>query len=472
MPLANLSIRQSHINIETDTSTLKSIDDHFAFADPNAFHIQRHHKEIHRNPNPRCWQCNWDGKRRFLKKNRLPIGFLPDLVEFLDSNGITVIKNYDYKIPDKEYNWSSSINLRDYQQDAVSSAIAAGRGVISAATGAGKTIIAASIVAHYGLPSMICVPTKVIMGQFIETFREHTDIEVGCIGSGKFEEAPVQVGIMASLSKNSSPLIGKQLIIVDEFHISSAKTWSDTISKCQAPYRFGLSATPFRHDDLGNQYLRSLCGDTIYTVKTAELQDNGYLAPADIRFFQVPCSYSQYDEEGCPIPFATQYDDAITFNIERNSLICELIEQHVKKQEKVLVIVARKDHAELLQSLITCDSIYLSGDDTQKQTEMKRKQFIEMQGGVCIGTQVVDIGFDVPAVDVLIMACGGKYKGRAQQRLGRGLRPSPGKEKVIVYDFIDDDRNISKRLMYKHSQSRIQTYQDLGQTVTIIERGK
>jgi superfamily II DNA or RNA helicase len=67
---------------------------------------------------------------------------------------------------------------------------------------------------------------------------------------------------------------------------------------------------------------------------------------------------------------------------------------------------------------------------------------------------VFDIGVDIPSLDALIMAGGGKSTVRVLQRIGRVIRPFPGKTDAMVMDFLDNARYLDK-----HSATRLAVYQ-------------
>jgi superfamily II DNA or RNA helicase len=79
----------------------------------------------------------------------------------------------------------------------------------------------------------------------------------------------------------------------------------------------------------------------------------------------------------------------------------------------------------------------------------------ERQPGVYIATPIFDEGVDVPGIDVLILAGGGKSNIKLLQRLGRGMRTDPDKVQLLVLDFIDD----TNRYLFKHSEERLNVYE-------------
>ena len=486
--MLTINVYPAHIKLEPkpppDVEAI--IKDAFSWEVPGAEHIIRMHRmKIHPHPLPHCWRCNFDGRKSLYKKQSLPIGFLYFLVELLRDKAIPFTVQYHVTRPTPRHEWSYSFELRDYQQYCIDAMIDCGSGVISSPTGSGKSKIMVAAIAEFGLPSIIVVPRKNIFVQFIKEFKDNTDIPVGEVGSGSWDDTqPVTLAIAATLSKypqrTQELLTGKQLLMVDEFHFSASATWQEIIAACPAYHRFGFSATPYRPDDLGDAQLRGLCGEDIFNISTEELQAAGYLVPTDIRIIKLRCNpptrvYDSTidDETGDMVGWRAahytkdKYREVISLNETRNGIISDIIRHHVTQGDKVLCITAWDMQGQVLLDKANSDGlnvIYMSGKDTKKKVKEKMDLFTDATGGVvCVGTSVLDCGLDLPSLNVLIIGGGGTYSGRTRQQIGRGLRPCEGKDKVICYDFWDSDEHTRKKHFSKHSQSRWQTYEDLGQ---------
>jgi len=123
----------------------------------------------------------------------------------------------------------------------------------------------------------------------------------------------------------------------------------------------------------------------------------------------------------------------------------------------VLVLVTRLDHGEVLSGMID-GSIFIHGSDT---TDVRMSALNNMRlgdGGVYIASPIFDEGVDVPALDCVILAGGGKSHIKLLQRLGRGMRKKEGENVLHVYDFIDN----TNQYLYNHSLARMQTYEQEG----------
>jgi superfamily II DNA or RNA helicase len=86
--------------------------------------------------------------------------------------------------------------------------------------------------------------------------------------------------------------------------------------------------------------------------------------------------------------------------------------------------------------------------------------------GVFIASPIFDEGIDVPRVDTVILACGGKSYVKLLQRIGRGMRKKDdGKNELIIIDFIDD----TNKYLLKHSDRRIKTYVSEGFDAKVVD---
>ena len=71
-----------------------------------------------------------------------------------------------------------------------------------------------------------------------------------------------------------------------------------------------------------------------------------------------------------------------------------------------------------------------------------------------IASTIFDEGVDIPILDTLILAGGGKSKVRAMQRIGRVIRKYPKKKKAFVIDFLDNATYLKN-----HSAARKRMYE-------------
>jgi superfamily II DNA or RNA helicase len=155
---------------------------------------------------------------------------------------------------------------RPWQLEAADAWFAAGeRGTIKVVTGAGKTVLALDIAErlHRRDPELrvaVVVPTIVLMNQWNQFLRDHSNLPAGAVGrlggghSDDFTgETRVLIAVLASARKELPRFVhaagvGEHLLfIADECHRMGAPVMSSVLATDRA-YSLGLSATPERDD--------------------------------------------------------------------------------------------------------------------------------------------------------------------------------------------------------------------------------
>jgi superfamily II DNA or RNA helicase len=72
---------------------------------------------------------------------------------------------------------------------------------------------------------------------------------------------------------------------------------------------------------------------------------------------------------------------------------------------------------------------------------------------------LADEGLDVPTLTAVHMVAPARAAARVEQRVGRIMRPAPGKVQPVIYDYVDNDS-----LMQSQWRSRAKVYRMLGVT--------
>lgn len=434
-----------------------------------------------------AWKKNWDGlistvcwSKKYCRCNdkkdgmHFPTGLLSKAVDFFKSNGI------QYNIYDKRfktekssnYSMSDEFEYRDYQQEIINRIVGneadgikgTDRGIIKVCTGGGKTSIASGIISGLGVfPTVFYVPSIDLLEQakkeierFIRYRGEH--IEVGTVGGGKKDIKDITVmtiqtavralgGVWVKFDDEDrgqddskiddykeevrSLIKDARLMICDEVQHWAAETCqiiSDNSPNSQ--YRFGMSATPWR--DMGDDILIDACfGKQIANINASFLIKNNYLVRPTIHFAKISNMWGIGKSS-----YAEIYKRAVVQNEVRNSRILQLSEEFRRRGRKVLILVKQIAHGKLLESLIP-DSIFLHGDSSQKKRLAHLDKMRTGEPHITIASTIFDEGIDCRPLDTLIQAGSGKSPTRALQRIGRILRPYPGKEYAIAVDFMD-----------------------------------
>lgn len=165
-------------------------------------------------------------------------------------------------------------------------------------TGGGKTLIAlecaawaSSEAAH--LRVAVVVPTEALARQWVEAFREQTNVspdDIGLLGAGRsdsFVDKQVLVCVINTAAQQLPRMAARSqplMLIVDEAHRAGAPEFSNVLDTT-APYRLGLSATPEREEfdkdgeplEFDEQVVGQKLGPIVYRFTFEQARAAGWL---------------------------------------------------------------------------------------------------------------------------------------------------------------------------------------------------
>ena len=174
------------------------------------------------------------------------------------------------------------VKLRDYQEEAFRKWVASGmRGIIALPVAAGKTLIGLKAIEFLKVKTVILVPTLDLITQWVSTLRDKLGVpedKIGVFGGGKREVNEITVMTYDSAYINLDKYktyFG--LIVADEAHHSVGPSYRKAFWQITAPFRIGLTATPFRSDGL-HKYYPEIIGEIVFSLDHKVLQEKGYLA--------------------------------------------------------------------------------------------------------------------------------------------------------------------------------------------------
>jgi len=390
-----------------------------------------------------------------------------DLKEHLISRGLIVDDKtgifIENKLP-RQLNFNGE--LRDYQEEAVKAWVSnKNRGVIVLPTGSGKTIVAINAMTRLNVPTLIVVYTKEHIRQWEDSIKKFTDAG-GLIGSYYGDEKtilPITITTYQSAFRNIGLFSKKfMLLIFDEAHHLPAEKFKAIAMKMPSPYRMGLSATAVREDGK-HEEIFPLIGGIIYQRSPSELSEEGYLAPFVIRRIRVELNkedMNKYDElrklyinyskgrsfdeilEAArrgetnaikALKIKSQMQQIIQKSSAKIEKVIEIAKNELSRGSKIIIFTQYRDQAEELASKLNAYLIH-GGIDEKNRLETLYN-FKNSKSGILVITTVGDEGLDIPDANVGIFVSGTGSRRQFLQRLGRLLRPAPGK-KSVLYEII------------------------------------
>jgi superfamily II DNA or RNA helicase len=380
-------------------------------------------------------------------------GFIPYLQgKFI----LDLRKSFEEKDIKMEERWSSQvIDPRPYQNEALSEIIAKKRGIISMPTGLGKTTLAAMTFASapHARGLFIC-HTKDIFSQAHEEFETLIGRPIGMVGDGKKMWNKRTVGMIQSLRSYIAAKNPLDIIIIDEAHHAPADTYRDLLKKVGCSVRIGLTGTT-RPDEEGFYLSTGLLGPTIYDYSYQRGVEEGYLSQAFVRFLRPEIDFATAQEKY----FRKVYQKGIVEHEDRNRLIVREAGFLADQGKSVLIQVKALAHGEILESMLEGRADYVHGGTSSEQRN-KVKTLLNSKMGklIVISSPIWDEGVNIPTLDAIIIASGGRSEIKAVQKVGRGLRKTDEKESVTIIDFWDMSHTYLKR----HSKERMKVYEEKG----------
>lgn len=430
---------------------------------------------------------SWDGLVKMYnpKAKTLPSGLVEEATLALQKAGFTVSIQIqeDYTAPPR-INSILNYELEQGHQKRVLEAMTLHkRGIIHAATNAGKTKIAQAWCAMHQCKIIYLVPSKELLKQTVESFKRDTNLDVGWISAeeGWHLGKDVTVCLVSSVAKrkNRQGRVSNQktvdrfteiaqnfkAVIVDECHHLSAETWRWVLKTLKsANYRYGLSGSPWQHkDDAEALRVKALLGPIIARVTNEELISKGWSAKPIISMIDVPSQSVLKNED-----YAGVYEDGIVYSNLRNSMIVKICRQFQEQDKTCLLISSRIAHCEILSDMLTAigvDHRVVIGQTEKNSRQSELINFRERKFPILI-SNVLSEGVDIPSLNGLVFSSGGKSSKQMLQRVGRGVRKKvTGRNEVEIFDFVDN----SHPYLLKHTIERVELYDREGFEVQLAQ---
>ncbi len=252
------------------------------------------------------------------------------------------------------------------------------------------------------------------------------------------------------------------MVIVDECHHASSLSYERVLGETNSQFVYGLTATPKRQDGQ-HPVVFMQCGPIRYSVSAKEQAGKRnfehYVMPCFTRF-RKPLLQAESDWHITKIYTALAEDES------RNRQIADDVQEAVANGRTPIILTQRKEQVTLLAAILSNQTdahiITLVGADLakvkNKMTESlasipKEERLIVIATGKYIGE-----GFDYPRLDTLFLASPIAWKGTLAQYAGRLHREYPGKQDVIVYDYVDIHIPVLERMYHK----RLTSYAQIG----------
>jgi superfamily II DNA or RNA helicase len=379
----------------------------------------------------------------------IPRGYLETIEDMLIGKGYK-FEIIDERILDKPLNIKSNITLTTYQQKAKLDLLTHPNGVLIAPAGSGKTVIGLDIFASLKQKMLWLTHTNRLANQVIDrivgnknTFPMIKNISkenIGIIGAGKKTiGSEITIGMIQTLARNIdlltdiSRLFG--LVIIDESHHVPASTFLKVINYLYSYYRYSLTATPYRRDQLENIMFATIGRSNSVIDRDTVSEEKGIITPTVI---PVMIGWNRFNGNNF-----NEILDILMSSRRRLEIISNDVVYEAKQGNYCIVISTRKKYCEMLFSSISSEwpkTGIATGDYSKKYNNLQINRLENDEITVLITTfELLGEGFDVKKLNRGFIALPFRERNRAEQSIGRIQRPckETNKEDAILYDYVD-----------------------------------
>ena len=361
------------------------------------------------------------------------------------------------------------IRMRDYQCDVVNNFLKNPQCLQEVATGAGKTIITATlakICEKYGR-TIVIVPNKSLVEQTEEDFV-NCRLDVGVYYGDRKNLGKTHtictwqsLNILDKKSQDNDELLslaefldGVQTVIVDEVHMAKAEVLKKLLTQNLAgsPIRWGLTGTVPK-DDIGLQTLRCSLGDVINHISAHDLQQKGVLSNCHVNVIQTAewKEFGSYAEE---LKYLVTDDSRMTY-------ISNLIHT-ISQTGNTLVLVNRIDSGKSIVERLP-EAVFVSGEVKTKDRKEEYDEIKTSTNKIIVATYgVAAFGINIPRIFNLVLLEPGKSFVRVIQSIGRGIRKAEDKDHVEIWDL-----TASTKYAKRHLTERKKFYKEAKYDFTI-----
>jgi superfamily II DNA or RNA helicase/HKD family nuclease len=322
------------------------------------------------------------------------------------------------------------------------------RAIIIAATGTGKTYLAAFDVRQTNPKKMLyIVHRETILKKSEESFKLilGSDIKSGFL-TGSVDEknymAPYLFASVYTLAKDETLQLYKpnefDYIIIDEVHHSGAATYKKLINYFHPKFLLGLTATPERTD--GFDIFQFFNYNIASEIRLKQALEADLLCP----FHYYGITDLTIDDE--VIDDTSKFEKLTTKERVRHIKDAIVLYRNNSEPNRGLIFCSRNDEAQKLSELMNAEgftTIALSGNssDDEREAAISRLENNDDPLEYIISVDILNEGVDIPSVNQILMLRPTKSAIIFIQQLGRGLRKNQGKSYLTVIDFIGNYTN-------------------------------
>jgi superfamily II DNA or RNA helicase len=369
------------------------------------------------------------------------------------------------------------LELRPYQEHALAAWTAFDRrGVVVLPTGAGKTRVAIAGLIETGLPTAVLCPTRALASAWCLELERWLDEPIGMLGDGERRIERVTVMTFESAYRHMDALGDRfGLLVVDEVHHFGAGVRVEALEACAAVARLGLTATAPPRQSPEAERIEDAVGPVVFEMGFGDLvgthladltitriavrldeEERAMYDHATRRFRELSRAFMRGYPGG---DYATlvrglmqSYDgrralrdhgraqELASFPRAKRKLVAELLARHEEDRTIVFTAFAENAYCVSQDNLVPV----IAAETLARERQHTLDEFRAGRLRAIASARVLNEGIDVPDARVAIIVAGTRGRVEHVQRIGRVLRPAPGKQ-ALVYELVTADTMDERR---------------------------
>lgn len=378
----------------------------------------------------------------------LPFGAWHALDKFLRQGELIEDVVFRWDLPlNHAIDYSVSVPLYDYQEEAVEHMLQKGYGILQSPAGSGKTQMGIAMIVKSGKKALWLTHTRDLLQQSYNRAAQYVDEALlGTIAGGKVH---IGGGITFATVQTMANLDLSQykyewdMIIVDECHracgtAASYSRFAKVLNSLAACEKYGLSATVHRADGMikGTFALLGGVGHTVPDEATAGKVERVRIVKRDTG---VLMHSSCQDTDGTLL--YTKLIQYLTENAARNRQIASDLIQNAGHYN--LILSDRINHLKSILALLPQElkeqAVLITGATKPQEREQAMEDMRTGCKRYMFATYALaKEGLDIQRLDRLYLTTPQKDAAVIIQAIGRIARHFDGKDEPVAYDYVDD----------------------------------
>ena len=359
--------------------------------------------------------------------------------------------------------------LRVYQQNAADKfregLIDTGKAQVVLATGLGKTVVMAEVVADMYRDGLIPDNRVLVLADKRELVRQlqfgfwhqlpkwiPTHLLCGDESPSFYEG--ITFATVQSIRGHLSELPNFGLVLIDEAHHIGSVSYREALDFLDPPMTGGVTATPWRGDGFD---IASILGKPLVQLGISDGLREKYLCDVEYLMLADDIEWEEIRNRSRHKYSINQLNKLLIIPTRDDVAarhICEVFRSHNRHSGIVFSPTIR--HAERFANALKIYDLKaraISSRMTPRDRDKLMTMFRRGEIDILTSVDMFNEGIDVPDVDIVIFMRTTHSRRIFVQQIGRGLRLSPGKEKVIVMDFVSDLRRMAEVMTIEKAAS-------------------